>query len=426
MDTKWDFSPELVFTKWKIFMERMNKIKELFSIANAFLKLEKVEIGGVKGRALSAEIFQIYEEFKDTFEKFSAKTYNPLDTKNTEFVDDIAHFHDIIDDLDRRIGRIANQAFADCNGLEAMFKLVNIFGSLLDRPKIHHVFAHNYSILIQQVEREMDDAKELFDRQMSYQEEHGSIQLDRNMTKVAGSLLWAEELKQRYTQPMEQFRQLENETTQTPEAKRIEEKYNELDQLIDKFIESLYKEWANNVSEASKFNLNQYLITRNPKNHLIHLNFHPQLETVLREVRYLEIKDRKDIPQAALDIYKDNDTYLQYINNLNYTIASYNKIRETVAEVEYPLIEQQLQTIDQQLSDAENKLTWSTSGIGEYILRTRTVVFDLEQRLQKSKNNILEIQSIMATWSKSPLYERSSARGGGGATEKQTSGDNLL
>jgi dynein heavy chain len=52
------------------------------------------------------------------------------------------------------------------------------------------------------------------------------------------------------------------------------------------------------------------------------------------------------------------------------------------------------------------------------------MVFDLEQRLLKSKNNILDIQSIMATWSKSPLYERSSARGG--ANEKQTGGDNLL
>jgi dynein heavy chain len=52
------------------------------------------------------------------------------------------------------------------------------------------------------------------------------------------------------------------------------------------------------------------------------------------------------------------------------------------------------------------------------------MVFDLEQRLLKSKNNILDIQSIMATWSKSPLYERASARGG--ANEKQTSGDTLL
>ena len=145
-----------------------------------------------------------------------------------------------------------------------------------------------------------------------------------------------------------------------------------------------------------------------------------------------------------MNIYKDNDTYLSYINNLNYTIASYNKIRETVAEVEYPLIEGQLQEIDGQLSDAETKLTWATSGkslcremnigerrnlysfvgIGDYILRTRSMVSDLEQRLQKSKNNIVEIQSIMATWSKSPLYERGSARTG--PTDKQTNTDNLL
>jgi len=35
------------------------------------------------GRALSSEILQIYEEFKEQFEKFNNKTYNPLDPKNT-------------------------------------------------------------------------------------------------------------------------------------------------------------------------------------------------------------------------------------------------------------------------------------------------------------------------------------------------------
>ena len=49
MDVKWDFSPELVFAKWDSFMRRMELIKELFSTAHAFLKFEKVEIGGVKG-----------------------------------------------------------------------------------------------------------------------------------------------------------------------------------------------------------------------------------------------------------------------------------------------------------------------------------------------------------------------------------------
>jgi dynein heavy chain len=92
-----------------------------------------------------------------------------------------------------------------------MYKLIHIFGSLLDRPIIHNDFEHNYPIVLEQIEREMDDAKQIFDLQMDIQQEQGSIQLDRNMPKVAGSLMWAEELKQRYTQPMEQFRVLENE-----------------------------------------------------------------------------------------------------------------------------------------------------------------------------------------------------------------------
>lgn len=127
------------------------------------------------------------------------------------FIDDIEQFRDRIADLDRRIGRIANQAFADCNSLEGMFKLIHIFGSLLDRPIIHHDFENNYPIILEHIEREMDDAKQIFDQQMEIQDEQGSIQLDRNMPKVAGSLMWAEELKQRYTQPIEQFRALENE-----------------------------------------------------------------------------------------------------------------------------------------------------------------------------------------------------------------------
>ena len=72
-----------------------------------------------------------------------------------------------------------------------------------------------------------------------------------------------------------------------------------------------------------------------------------------------------------MEIYKENDIFLSYINNLNYTITSYNKIRETVAEVEYPLIERQIQAIDQQLLDAENKLTWSTPSMSSNISKTK-------------------------------------------------------
>ena len=42
----------------------------------------------------------------------------------------------------------------------------------------------------------------------------------------------------------------------------------------------------------------------------------------------------------------------------------------------------------------------------EYIQETRDKVHDLEMRVQKSKDNVENISKIMATWSKTPLFER--------------------
>ena len=50
------------------------------------LRLEKVEIGGVMGKALSTRVMKIFEEFKDEFEKFSNKKYDPLDPKSEVYI----------------------------------------------------------------------------------------------------------------------------------------------------------------------------------------------------------------------------------------------------------------------------------------------------------------------------------------------------
>ncbi len=42
----------------------------------------------------------------------------------------------------------------------------------------------------------------------------------------------------------------------------------------------------------------------------------------------------------------------------------------------------------------------------EYIQETRDKVCDLEQRVQKAKDNVEQIQKLMAAWSKTPLFER--------------------
>ena len=88
-----------------------------------------------------------------------------------------------------------------------------------------------------------------------------------------------------------------------------------------------------------------------------------QLVAVLREVKYLLIRNMEVIPESASQLYAQNDTLLMYVAHLDLTVAWYNKIRETVLEVEYPIIEGQLQTIDAQLMHGEQNLDWQTDGM---------------------------------------------------------------
>jgi len=55
----------------------------MFQIAVEFLKLEKVEYAGIKGRMLSAQTVTIYEEFNEMYKAFQEVTYDPLEPQDT-------------------------------------------------------------------------------------------------------------------------------------------------------------------------------------------------------------------------------------------------------------------------------------------------------------------------------------------------------
>jgi len=132
--------------------------------------------------------------------------------------------------------------------------------------------------------------------------------------------------------------------------------------LVYRWDVELFKEWIAGVDEACSFNLNQPLVTRNEESKLITVNFDPQLIAVLREVKYLEVRSEEEVPEAAKAIYERYDTLWKFTTNLDLTVSLYNKVRTTVLEVEFPLIETQIAEIDNKLQQAETSLNWNTDG----------------------------------------------------------------
>jgi len=90
--------------------------------------------------------------------------------------------------------------------------------------------------------------------------------------------------------------------------------------------------------------------------------FVSQLVAVLKEVHYLQSRAYENIPDRAVELYSRRDELRKYVINLDLTVHFYNKIRQTVLEVEYPLVENQLNNIDEKLLQAENSLTWNSEG----------------------------------------------------------------
>ena len=56
-------------------------------------------------------------------------------------------------------------------------------------------------------------------------------------------------------------------------------------------------------------------------------------------------------------MFEQNERYLQ---NVDVTVHLYNSVRETILDVEYPLIEGQLNDIDVQLKWAISELNWTS------------------------------------------------------------------
>uniref|UniRef100_A0A803V8E2 Dynein axonemal heavy chain 17 n=1 Tax=Ficedula albicollis TaxID=59894 RepID=A0A803V8E2_FICAL len=401
----WDFHSRLVFARLDSFLQRLQTVKGLLTTALDLTQLEKIELGGMKGKALAQQVLDMYEEFQEGFQVFSERSYDCLDLANVEFEQDALGFQQRVEDIDRRLATVFSQAFSDAPGLEHVCKLLAMFQNLLERPGMAAVAADKVPVLLSMFSTALDQARLTYSRHTQAGLQLGFPPLHKNVPPVAGALGWARELRARIQRPLEHLRHVPRLSLDSARGRRVMQKYEEMIQLLDRYQEKLYLDWSQTVSEKSQYNLSQPLLRRDPQTKLLSVNFDPQLVSVLREVSYLQGSGAGAIPPAAAAIYSCKESFQQLVASLELLGNKYNRVLRTVLEVEYPLVQGQLQDIDLKLREAEETLTWKMEGVWDHISGVMGDVCDLEQRVQKAKENVEEIQSIVQSW-ESPILER--------------------
>ncbi|XP_075374780.1 dynein axonemal heavy chain 17-like [Mycteria americana] len=329
----WEFPPSLVFRRTDSFLHRLKTIEELYQTAIEFLKLEKAELGGVRGNILGSRVFQIYEEVSELIKGFADCRYDPLDPAEEQLNKDFAEFQEKIQDVDRRLATIFCQGFDDCNCLASAVKLVHMFASLLERPLIKAEVSPYYSALLGMFSAELDDVKALYDAQTASPPPCGGgpptdknmPPINRNMPPVAGQLKWALELQQRLEGPHRDLFAIDHPVMVSAEARLVSRKYEEMVGLLRGYREKVYEEWACGAGQDCHFSLEQPLIRRDPGSSFLSVNFSKELVAVLREVKYLNFQQRKDIPGSAESLFAQNETFQKFVDNLDLIVGWYNE-----------------------------------------------------------------------------------------------------
>lgn len=378
----WTFHPNAVFARFNAFLERLHTIQWFFCTVIEFLKLEKVEIGGLKGRQLSSKITAIYVDFNQHFASFASKTYDVLDPDDSTFDQDFAIFQERILELDMKLAAILCQAFDDCHNLESVFKLVSIVGSVLDRPKIKEEFTNKYGEVLQMLEREMECCEAIYAAQMKCRRENGENTFaNRSMPTVSAALRWCKQLATRITAPIKSFKTLQHAITKCEMAQRLYERYDTLMEALGMLEHTMFNEWTCEVAGQIDVNLQKSLIERQGGSNLLMLNFSAELFVILREVHYLSLMGKDGVPAEGIAFAQKNDMFRNFTVNLEKTIDWYNGVsdqgllmlqcfsvissfRQQIVrhstDVELKLIKTEIEEIDQSVLIGINELSWNS------------------------------------------------------------------
>lgn len=127
----WTWHPSEIFARFDKFIARLETLGELFETGRDFLKLEKVTVGGLKGRQITMAIEKILEEYNGYYREWSNIQYNPLDPdyQGSTFESDRVAFKEKTDILERKIAYQFEKALEDSHDLL-------LCGTLLLRPII--------------------------------------------------------------------------------------------------------------------------------------------------------------------------------------------------------------------------------------------------------------------------------------------------
>lgn len=145
-----------MFGRVNLYLARLHEVNEIIRAANDFSKLEKIQLGGVRGRYLTQRIQNVHTEFQMLYNVCIANSSNCLEPLNEQFKCLKRNFLAKITILERKLSQIFIESLEHCNGIESNVRLLEMIGALLQRPIIKYQLSRQLDTVIKNFQNELN------------------------------------------------------------------------------------------------------------------------------------------------------------------------------------------------------------------------------------------------------------------------------
>ncbi|XP_017082814.2 dynein heavy chain 17, axonemal [Drosophila eugracilis] len=426
----WRFCHEDVFGQTlDSFSSQLVELRQVFEAAVQFQQLEKLEVGGLRGKILTERVREIFGEFKVLFEQWSNVDIDLTATVASKwkcFRREQALFFSRMQLLEQKLATVLLQAFEQCHSWTHLLRLTLMFGCLLQRdavrPELARVLPHILFIYDTEIEQLEESVTEVL---LGYEIRGlAALPMANNFPPIANAMMWLEQHISRcdefgakeLNQFIEQLLKEKSELQTLPlQWASLLSRRNILTTKLSNLQMKIWTTWHECIDKLIVRGLDESVLSQSEDNSQLYLNFSPVLFTLLKETKYLLALqatgslsgDLFQLPEPLLTLYGQRDAYWERRIRLIKIGEFYNGIRSgECAAAELQLIRNDLATIDEQVAVACQQLTWRNYDdplVADIFEHSR----DLFARLQQSHGNLDAILASMRRWSREPLHQRS-------------------
>eukprot|EP01135_Chromosphaera_perkinsii_P008555 Nk52_evm21s1400 gene=Nk52_evmTU21s1400 len=396
------------------FIERLTKIASVIKATSEFEKLENLEIGGPKGKILSAKLKEIHQGIMKACAMFKETSFGPFDFKDERF--DITHkmFLKTIGSCESSMGSTISEGLQCCCSPSHFMSMLDTFQEFADHDHVKKYIDDQLGGFLTSVDQELEAVLSCFHKQSILPP------ISSNLPPITASILWAKSLLKRLEPSIERVKSFQNENVlcHQKELEQLTLKYECIKTDIESYINSMSSAWVAKEGSVGDTGLNEHIFVKRkvnengnrvdedsnndgPKteagkeegtNNTISTNFDPRVMAIIKEVKYYEnLELSVDLPSDVKTLGDVGPSLEGYLRTATLITDKYNKYEMEIEDIERALLSDRIAEIQRLLDSGCTDLTWNSSNIESFLNDLVEKVYSITKKLHTVQDNYKKI-----------------------------------